>query len=131
MVERASDAALPWSSGPEGTRTVQARGRMAAVTNPRPVPRPTPAVAKNLADLYGLPLLDWDNVAVRLAEGVKPGSWHGWARSTHLLVGDGQRGRQFTRYGNLGRCGSTTPSGSSPVNTLGKGGISLATHDVH
>jgi len=37
---------------------------------PRPSPRRTPAEAKNLADLYGLPLLDWDSIADRLAEGV-------------------------------------------------------------
>jgi len=43
---------------------------MAAVINPRPSPRSTPAGAKNLADLYGLPLLDWDSIADRLAEGL-------------------------------------------------------------
>jgi pyridoxine/pyridoxamine 5'-phosphate oxidase len=43
---------------------------MAAVMTPRPSPRRTPAEAKNLADVYGLPLLDWDGIADRLAEGV-------------------------------------------------------------
>jgi hypothetical protein len=38
--------------------------------NVRPSPSRAPAEAKNLADLYELPLLDWDNIAVRLAEGV-------------------------------------------------------------
>jgi pyridoxine/pyridoxamine 5'-phosphate oxidase len=36
----------------------------------RPSPPRTPAEAKNLADLYELALLDWDSIAVRLAEGV-------------------------------------------------------------
>jgi pyridoxine/pyridoxamine 5'-phosphate oxidase len=38
--------------------------------NDRPSPSRTPAEAKNLADLYELPLLDWNNIAVRLAAGV-------------------------------------------------------------
>ena len=43
---------------------------MAVTMNDRPSPSRTPAEAKNLADLYELPLLDWDNIAVRLAAGV-------------------------------------------------------------
>jgi PPOX class probable F420-dependent enzyme len=42
---------------------------MATVMNPRRSPQSTPA-AKNLADLYGLPLLDWGSIADRLAAGI-------------------------------------------------------------
>jgi len=33
-------------------------------------PRRPPVEARNLADLYSLPLLDWNNIADRLALGV-------------------------------------------------------------
>ena len=42
--------------------------------------------SKNLADLYGLPLIDWDHVEARLEKGVSqaPSDWR--AGSTHLLA---------------------------------------------
>ncbi len=43
---------------------------MATVMNPHASPRSMPTEAKNLADLYGLPLLNWDGIADRLAEGM-------------------------------------------------------------
>jgi hypothetical protein len=43
---------------------------MALPMKARHSPSRTPAEAKNLADLYELPLLDWDSVAVCLAAGV-------------------------------------------------------------
>ncbi len=52
-----------------GTRRT-ASAKMAVPMNARPSPFRTPVEAKNLADLYELPLLDWDNIALRLAEGV-------------------------------------------------------------
>lgn len=42
---------------------------MADVINPRPSPRSKPA-ATHLADLYGLPLLEWDSIADTLAVGI-------------------------------------------------------------
>ena len=53
-----------------GARRTATAGTMAVPMNDRPSPSRTPAEAKNLADLYELPLLDWDNIAVRLAAGV-------------------------------------------------------------
>jgi Pyridoxamine 5'-phosphate oxidase len=43
---------------------------MAAPMTYRPAPRRASAESKNLADLYGLPILDWDRIAERLEEGM-------------------------------------------------------------
>ena len=45
-------------------------GRMNVPMNARPSPSRGPDEANNLADLYGLPILDWYGIADRLAEGV-------------------------------------------------------------
>ena len=55
--------------------------------------RPT-MKAKNLADLYGSPLLEWDRIEDRLAEGVPQAPGDGGPQQTHMLVGDHQRRRK-------------------------------------
>jgi hypothetical protein len=43
---------------------------MATPMTSHPSPRKSPVEARNLGDLYKLPLLDWDSIADRLAQGV-------------------------------------------------------------
>jgi len=61
---------MPQYTGWEGHANGASAGRMAALMTSRPSPLRTPAEVKNLADLYGLPLLDWDSIADRLEEGM-------------------------------------------------------------
>ena len=52
------------------TRPAAQWARMQTPMNSRPSSRRPPVEARNLADLYALPLLDWNNIADRLTLGV-------------------------------------------------------------
>ena len=62
-----------------------------------------PAVeAKNLADLYDLPLLDWAPHRGPPRAGHHPGARHRRARPPHLLAGHDRRRRRPARHGRRG-----------------------------
>src|ERR1039458_3466826 len=99
---------------------------MATLMTSRPASSRSPVEARNLADLYKLPLLDWARIAERLGQGVTqaPGTG-GPDRHTCWLATINQDGS--TRRASA-HSGSMKPSGSRPESRLGRGRISPAIH---
>jgi hypothetical protein len=60
----------------------------------------TKVEAKNLADLYDLPFVEWSAVTARFDRSVTQAPGTRWTGSPHVLVGYGQRRRLPARDGD-------------------------------
>ena len=107
------------------------------MTNPRPVPRPETCRGQEPCRPLWASTPDWDNVVVRLPRRVRSQAPGTGLPDRHTCWLATVNGTAVHMLRESGRRGSTTPSGSRPVNTLGKGGLardprcslSLATHE--